>query len=594
MVIKKDINKHCTAFLSVHNYMFDLVLPKCNIVFGNKFSSVYIQLLLNTNNDPKEISWKKNKCWMGPKTIANNIGSNERKVISILKSMENIGLVKKSYRGKLFMFSLINHKISDINKALEFNNKLEKILLENISEKNKLITMNKFTNINNVFSYKANYYYGNLIELKNWIILSEKIQSGSSLMFLMFFADSFLKPSSFNSIINNISEKEIAVKLGVSQPTISRYLKSFQNKEYFKLEYEKTKKNSKILINKELLLMDKEIIETNVNLDVFTCPVCNKEVTSIKKLNSHIKRCKDELHVLFRQIQEEDNAFTINEINHVYEQNKDKFTSIIEKKNKDKKQLNSTAIQLLKYYYSLTNTRCPSWPKETNLIKSQLMHGMKPDEIMEVMRYMARKSYQDLRFFNNSINDAFTIRQCKIDVKIEGTDAYLVKMYFSKMGQSLNDRLMLQAIKKINELKINGYTYDQIKTIVEYMIEKKCPSFNFIVNMANEAMKNSKNKNEMAKAYTTDELVNVTLDGILEYGIIMMKDCDYDMAKKDIILRLKDDLCAGKVDLTKVNKTYNKFAVALAKEIFKRSLYDINLTPQQWINKIQLNVVNSD
>lgn len=340
--------------------------------------------------------------------------------------------------------------------------------------------------------------------------------------------------------------------------------------------------------------MEKDVIETNVSLDVFKCPVCNKEVTSIKKLNSHIKRCKDELHVLFQNIQEENNAFTMDAIIDIYEKNSSQFTTIVEKKQQDKKQLNANAVQLLKYYYSLTNTMCPSWPKETNLIKSQLMHGMEPDVIMEVMRYMARRAYQDLRFFNNSINDALTIKQCKIDVKVEGTDAYLVKLYFSKMGQTINDRLMLQAIKKINELKSNNYTYDQIKTIIEYMVEKRCPSFNFIVNMANEALKNAKDRNEMAKAYTTEELVNVTLDGILEYGIIMMKDCDYDMAQKEIILRLKEDLCAGKVDLTKVNKTYNKFAVALAKEIYKRSLYDINLTPQQWINKIQLNTVNME
>ena len=111
--------------------------------------------------------------------------------------------------------------------------------------------------------------------------------------------------------------------------------------------------------------------------------------------------------------------------------------------------------------------------------------------------------------------------------------------------------------------------------------------------MANEALKNAKNKNEMAKAYTTDELVNAALEGDLEYGIIMMKDRNYDMAKKEIILRLKEDLCAGKVDLTRVNATYNTFAVALANEIFKRNLYDINLTPQQWINQTQLHEVNA-
>lgn len=590
MILTEGNNKKCTAFLSVHNYMFDLVLPKCNIVFGNKFSSVYIQVLLNINNDASAHSWQKNKCWMGPKTIARNIGSNERKVMLILKQMESVGLVKKSYRGKLFMFSLQNHKISDMNKVLKFNDKLDKELLKHVTEKNKLTTQNKFTSINNAFTDNANYYYGNLVKLKSLVVATERIQSGSSLMFLRYFADSFLKLNSYNSTITNVSEKKMAIQMGMSQPTISRYLKSFQNEEYFKMEYNKATKNSMIFINKELLLMSKEITETN--LDCYKCPVCGKEVVSIKKLNSHIKRCKDELHVFFRQKQEEYDAFTMEELTNVYEQHKERFL-IASKKHADKKQLNSMAMDLVKYYYSLTETRCPNWPKEISIIKSQLVHGMPAEDIKEVMRFMSRRAYQDLRFFSNSINDAFIIKQCRLDVKTKGTDAYLVKMYFSKMGQSLNDRLMLQAISKIKELKTNGYTYDQITTIVEYMIDKRCPSFNFIVNMANEALKNAKNKNEMAKAYTTDELVNAALEGELEYGIIMMKDRNYDMAKKEIILRLKEDLCAGKVDLTRVNATYNKFAVALANEIFKRNLYDINLTPQQWISQTQLHEVNA-
>lgn len=590
MILTEGNDKKCTAFLSVHNYVFDLVLPKCNIVFGNKFSSVYIQVLLNINNDALAHSWQKNKCWMGPKTIARNIGSNERKVMLILKQMESVGLVKKSYRGKLFMFSLQNHKISDMDKVLKFNDKLDKELLKHVKEKNELTTQNKFTSINNAFKDSANYYYGNLVELKGIVAATEKIQSGSSLMFLRYFADSFLKLNSYNSKITNVSEKKMAIQMGMSQPTISRYLKSFQNEEYFKMEYNKATKNSIIFINKELLLMSKEITETN--LDCYKCPVCGKEVVSIKKLNSHIKRCKDELHVFFRQKQEEYDAFTMEELTNVYEQHKERFL-IASKKHADKKQLNSMAMDLVKYYYSLTETRCPNWPKEIGIIKSQLVHGMPAEDIREVMRFMSRRAYQDLRFFSNSINDAFIIKQCRLDVKTKGTDAYLVKMYFSKMGQSLNDRLMLQAINKIKELKTNGYTYDQITTIVEYMIDKRCPSFNFIVNMANEALKNAKNKNEMAKAYTTDELVNAALEGDLEYGIIMMKDRNYDMAKKEIILRLKEDLCAGKVDLTRVNATYNKFAVALANEIFKRNLYDINLTPQQWINQTQLHEVSA-
>ncbi|MNO07214.1 hypothetical protein D3C81_2293140 [compost metagenome] len=66
------------------------------------------------------------------------------------------------------------------------------------------------------------------------------------------------------------------------------------------------------------------------------------------------------------------------------------------------------------------------------------------------------------------------------------------------------------------------------------------------------------------------------------------------MAKKEIIFRLKEDICNGKVELSRVNKTYHKFAIELAKEIYRRNMYSDTYTPQQWARKIQLNEVNFD
>lgn len=577
-------------YVALNSIIIDNVLPKCNLVYGNTFSSIYLQLYLNTNYNEKSVSWKRNKCWMGINTIAKNVNCSPRTASMLLKIMEDIGLIEKTYKGKFYMFS-IKHNLHDKTQLEKLNIDINQQLTKHMDIMKANKTLNKFKNIDNVFKKNEEYNYSNIVDLKKWLLLVEKIQSGSSLLFLIFFSKQLTCRNSMG-LITEYTETDMSVRLGMSQSTINRYLNKFENSNLLNIEYERNKKISKISINKEWGKMNNtEIVNEKVE-DVIKCPVCGKEVINIKKLNSHINRCKDELHVIFSSLQEKNDSYTYESIMETYENNKSIFENIKNKKEAEKTKFNNIAVKLVKYYYGLTNTKCPNWGKESNLIKSHLKHGLTPDEIMEVMRFMSRRSYQDLRFFNNSINDALLVKQCKEDVKIEGTDAYLVKLYFSKMGQSINDRLMIQAMKKIGELKNSGYEYEQIKTIIEYMVEKRCPSFNFIVNMANEALTNSKPKDEQVKAYTIKELVDITLGDNLQYGIVMMKDCNYDMAEKQIIMRLKQDLCAGVVDLCRVNKTYNTFAIELAKEIYSRKLFDSKLTPQQWLLKTHLNMVN--
>ena len=54
-----------------------------------------------------------------------------------------------------------------------------------------------------------------------------------------------------------------------------------------------------------------EIQNLNIEKEVFKCPVCGKEVESEKKLNSHISRCKDQLHSMLKEMQNETNIFAL-------------------------------------------------------------------------------------------------------------------------------------------------------------------------------------------------------------------------------------------------------------------------------------------
>ena len=145
---------------------------------------------------------------------------------------------------------------------------------------------------------------------------------------------------------------------------------------------------------------------------------------------------------------------------------------------------------------------------------------------------------------------------------------------------------MLQGIKKITELKNEGYNYDQIEITIEYMIEKKVNIFNFINNYIEEALKNGKTKAQLCKNYSPDQLAKMVFnDEEIKYGIVTIDD---KLIKKEILYKIKNDLINGEIDVSKVNEIYNKFAVALAKLILKEKKYSINYNEQQWLSKIKL------
>lgn len=584
-----ELNLNCSS-INIPKYLIDLILPKCNLVFGKNFSSIYLQLIIHINNDINSPQWKKDKTWIGVNKISNIIGCNERTTSKMIKHMQDIGLVKKSYYGKLYMFSFKNHKIINMENIKEFNTHIENKLLSYAKSEKIEKLKDKFIEINKIFNPFQGYYYQfkNVNVLRQCLHFSEKIQQGSSLMFIMFFAHYTLNTNIEEIELQNLSEKERAIRLGCSQSTISRYLKSFKEGGYIDMISEFSKSPNKILINKNL----QENQDNVLKQEEFKCPICNKKVESLKKLRGHISRCKDDAHKYFRELLKNDEPITIEQLNEIFKINKDEIKKIKNKKDDSKQQVNKLCRDLVRYFYGLTNTKCPSWPKEINIIKSHIKVDMHPDEVMEVMRYMSKRGYQDLTFFNNSINDALILCKCKNEINKEGSEAYLIKMYYKGMNQKMTDRIVLLAYKKIKELQNNGYDYVQIKTIVEYMIKTKCPNFNFIVTMSNEALENSKDKNEMAKAYTTEELVNVALSGIFEYGIIMLKDLNYDTLEKNIILKLKNDLCDGKVELTRVNNKYKNFAITLAKTIYNKKLYNDSFSSEQWYKLVQLDVVN--
>lgn len=578
-----------TSNLRFKKYMLDLVLPKCDLVFGKRFSSIYIQMFLHKNNNldiaPR---WKYQKSWIGIDRIAENINSGPKSVYKFIKYMEKVKIATRNNYGGNYLYTFYNHEIDDKIKLQSFIKDLDKILLANAKDAAQRKTLkDAFDKMNSSFMKRALSYYEfkdcNNIREKLYIV--EHMKIGSSLIFLKLFGLNILNKVKSEYELPNLSSRSLATIVGCRHTTFTRYLKVFEENGIINICRESRKAPSKIFL---------QSMPKQKPVEKFTCPLCNKEVDSFKKLKSHINRCKDDSHKFLNNLIKTNDVDTEEQLLQITELHAKEMKRYKKEltRTKEEKELNSSSYRLVRYYYDLIHSKCTCWHKETAIIKSHLKRDMNCGEVIEVLRYMANKGYTDLRFFGTSINYALILAKCRREINTEGTEAFLIKFYHKSLGLKMTDRIVLSAYRKITELKRGGYSYSEIKTIIEYMIEKRCTNFNFIVTMANDALKNSKSKDSMAEKYDLNELVRRTLNNSLEYGYIVLEGQGLNYMEKRILLELKEDLLLGKVELTRVNKDYKNVAIALAKEIYNKKLFNNELSANKYLELTQLDKIN--
>lgn len=326
-----------------------------------------------------------------------------------------------------------------------------------------------------------------------------------------------------------------------------------------------------------------------------TCPVCNKKFESYKDLRSHISKSKKE-HLVLKEVLANDKLksfknyaeFTeqFNSVKDLYDEKIDEYKKVHKIKSEEEKELNRNAHFLVSNFYNYTQSKSTNWARDLNMIKSHLKADMTQDEIKVVFRHLIKKGEKDLRFFNAQINEALTIEKCRKEFKKSGTDANLVYEFYKKTNQKLTDRSMFQGIKKITELKNEGYSIEEIMAAIEYMVSINEKCFNFIPNKIEEALAKKKDTNNMTKQYDNCcQLINDIINERILYGTVLF---DNNILKKEVIMNLKNDLINGKVDLRKLSSSYKVIGNKLAEEILERKIYSNRFTRNEWVRLVNL------
>jgi hypothetical protein len=223
-----------------------------------------------------------------------------------------------------------------------------------------------------------------------------------------------------------------------------------------------------------------------------------------------------------------------------------------------------TAPGLVKYFYGLTGGTSPNWSKEGAQVKNELKKGVTPEQVRITMDYLYRKGNIDLRFFNRSITEALFEKQCLDDTLKEGTEAYLVKMYYDGMKQPLNMQTLVRDVQRIKETMNSGLNYEQTKIVIEYMVRVKCPTLNFIGSKRTEALAQA---NKVSAMHNNPSFFD-----------------------RDDIVHFENDLVNGRTRLNKIPDKYRSQLRAFAEKVFHEGSFTDKFTHFEWAWRIDLDL----
>jgi hypothetical protein len=223
-----------------------------------------------------------------------------------------------------------------------------------------------------------------------------------------------------------------------------------------------------------------------------------------------------------------------------------------------------TAPGLVRYFYSLVGGSSLSWVKECSQVKNLLSKGVSVNDIKTTMNYLKRKGSMDLRFLNSSLKDALLEQRYLNEMNNEGTEAYLVKMYYDGMNLPINMQTLVRDVQKVKETMNTGLDYEQTKLVIKYMIDVKCPTINFIGSKRTEAL---------AKMTKRDSLQG--------------NPCFHD---RDDMVLIENELIQGRIKIGNLGDQFRTQARQLAKNIFKDNKFVDKYTHFEWAWKIGLDL----
>lgn len=652
-------NKDIQPSFSISKYIVHAILPKCYMMHGEAIPSTFLQIALTVNHKQESPEWKKNKSWIGLKTISKITGFNFRTVDRAVKLLVEIGLINQIYHGKLKMFQLKNNDINNVSDMLSFINEVELKLLKSVSRDKIESYSEKFEELNVQLGLDSDFYSQFLLK-KIWIpdILSlreslaqaESVYKGSSLFLINLINQQLSFKKENNETDNIISEKERSLMIGCSQSTLNRYVKAYeaasiivrenQNGSYhIKLNFDKVKNN------------EEGVVDIKMDTNQIICPICNRTSDTSRSFNLHLSKQKDAKHKLLNQIRRDKRTSDYEVTIMLYEQHKDTFDSMIDEEVEVESNTNSVEIKtqnymnvpcecsisceecfinwkadyfdgckrprkeayveeyninekpktrksattknegatgfenipsvkkvpsedtapgLLKFYYDMTGKKSPNWGKESRQIKNLLTNKeqpLTPEQVRTVLKYMARRGYDDLRFLSSSSTEALLEEDYLKQTEIEGTAPYLLKYFYNGHKMDINLQTFTREVRKIQETINSGLSYEDTKYVIDYMIETGCAVINFIGSKRNDALLRKNQTNT----------VNPNTKNVNNFNN------NPSFFDQDFLNIIRDELISGRANLRKIEDKHKESSKQMARQILIERKFTNKFTSFEWI-----------
>lgn len=315
-IIEKSEEKKSFPF-TISNYTYKILLAKLVLIHGSSVASVYFQVSSNINNQEKSKSWQQGKCWKNPIRIAKEIGCNQRKVKEVLKILCQVELLELSYRGKLKMYKLTNHNISNLKELMIFLSDFDRKIINTVPKEKARESLHQLLNFNNAFNFRTPEMLTYLIKrtrinsidfLKKALSDSEEIYKGSSLFCMNVLEIIFRNNKKNNEVLNTIQNIKDPIVFGCSNTTLNRYITSYEKNEFVNQLEDKMKELDLVYVeNHDELNFNKGKVVNMSNKD-FYCPICEKEFLNGRSLGMHLGKMKDNNHIVFNQLRRDNKA----------------------------------------------------------------------------------------------------------------------------------------------------------------------------------------------------------------------------------------------------------------------------------------------
>ena len=341
--------------------------------------------------------------------------------------------------------------------------------------------------------------------------------------------------------------------------------------------------------------MENNLVQKNQ----YICPICGKMFENYKSLYSHINRSKGNHSRLRNEIGADWLTLTEEQYNSscdiianlkakLFKELEEKRIELEEEK-RNKKEIETKIRRMIMNFYKTVKTKCPNISCDVNMIKKHYNLDMTMNEINIVLKYMAKRGDSNLYRFNDTINDALTIYNCGIERDIRDSDTYLICKFFKHYNIRPTNKLIIQGINKLKEVKNEGYTIHDIKVAMEYMLKKRITIFNYISSQIPIAVDTINKDNNTIEEFNT---LNELLDAIIHDDLIYKKQMvNMNIFEAEILNKLKNDILNANIDFEKMknsNSKYKDIAFKLVDYVINKKLYNNKYELSEYIQKIKL------